>query len=109
MSSTEHDDATGALSLATPSNGDFAGRVAFAHSSEPPRSATADRAVVPRPERLVRRAGGALAPRALTAASAPVSIPARHCRSELALAPGETRRLVFVLGQGADRDEARAL
>jgi cyclic beta-1,2-glucan synthetase len=105
---TEVDADTGALLARNAFQTDFAGAVAFADVNLRPRTVTADRTeflgrngAVDRPAALERvglsgHAGAGLDPCA--ALMAP-----------LELAPGEQRAVVFVLGEGRDPAEARAL
>ena len=87
---------------------EFAQRVAFAHASETPRSATGDRLSFIGRNGSLAPAGGAAPPDARAASSAPGSIRARRCTSQVVLQPGEQRQIVFLLGQGADADARRA-
>jgi cyclic beta-1,2-glucan synthetase len=105
---TEVDPDTGAILATNPYNQEYARHVAFSYSGEPPASFTADRRSflgrngdLSRPDAvgrtvLSRQSGAALDPCA-----------ALHVTCELQ--PGETRTLVFLLGQGVDRDHVRDL
>ncbi|HUQ34570.1 MAG TPA: protein ndvB, partial [Pyrinomonadaceae bacterium] len=105
---TEVDEKTGTIYARNSYNNEFASRVAFVDMSETERSVTCDR------KEFIGRNGSLDNPAALRRArlsgrSGAGLDPCAAMQSFIELAPGESRQLIILLGEGEDVEEARSL
>jgi cellobiose phosphorylase len=104
----ERDERSGALLATNGYNTDFAGRTAFFFAERAEPTACADRAS------FFGVGGSRAAPAALAEAALPERLggaldPCSSLRVCVDLAPGEERQVIFLLGAGTSREQARAL
>ncbi len=88
--------------------GEFSGKIAFVAAGPPAQSVTADR------REFLGKHGSTSEPAGmrrvrLSGSTGPGVDPCAAIRTELTLYPGETRDVVFVMGQANDREEVRRL
>jgi cellobiose phosphorylase len=104
----ERDPETGAVLARNAWAGLFAEKIAFLASVPSPKSVTADRT------EFLGRDGSASSPAALGRVGLSGHVgsaldPCAVVMTEIVLAPGQTKEIVFVLGQADNRDEVRRL
>ncbi|NNJ12991.1 glycosyl transferase [Chloroflexales bacterium ZM16-3] len=105
---TSYDEEAAALLARNAYNVELGGRVAFLAASERMVSYTGDRTEFIGRNGDLRRPAG-MAARSLSGRAGVGHDPCGAIRCAVDLAPGEEREVVFLLGQGADADEARQL
>ena len=105
---TEIDEVSGALLATNAYNQEYARHVAFSYAGDAPSSFTADRAS------FLGRNGDISAPAAMNQADLSGHVgagldPCAALQVRCLLRPGERRQLLFLLGEGTDRDHVRQL
>jgi cyclic beta-1,2-glucan synthetase len=105
---TEHDQSSGLIFARNPYNNEFAKRIAFVATSEKEYSFTCDR------KEFLGRNGNPNHPAALerTHLSGRFGAgldPCAAMQTQIELAPGEEKEIIFLLGQAQDYEEAKSL
>ncbi|MEP6849049.1 MAG: glucoamylase family protein [Acidobacteriota bacterium] len=103
---TEIDSATGAILVKNPYNGEFADRIAFVASTESSHTWTCDR------QEFIGRNGTLARPAAMLRTNLSGAIgsgmdPCAGLQTKIEIEPGETREIVFLLGQEDSLENAR--
>ena len=106
---TELDPETGALFARNPFDPETGGRIAFADLDGCQTGFTTDRAAFLGPGGAHATPAALLHAERLKPAAGAGLDPCAVLSTELTLAPGESREIVWTIGQAADRNEARAL
>jgi len=104
----ERDPESGAILARNVWAGDFAEKIAFAASGAPTQSVTADRTEFLGEHDSVSRPA-ALKRVSLSGRAGPALDPCAAMTAEITLAPGETREVVFALGQADSLEEVHRL
>jgi cellobiose phosphorylase len=104
----EHDPESGAILARNAWAGNFAGKIAFVACGSPTQSVTADRTS------FLGEYGSISMPAALTSVglsgrTGPGLDPCAALMTELTLSPGETREVIFALGEADDLEEVHKL
>jgi cyclic beta-1,2-glucan synthetase len=105
---TELDEQSGAIFARNPYNNEFADRVAFADMSIKKRTVTCDRKEFLGRNRAPSRPA-ALRRASLSGRTGAGFDPCAAMQAMIELEPGETREIVFLLGEAGTKDEARAI
>jgi cellobiose phosphorylase len=105
---SERDSESGAIMARNAWAGDFAQKIAFLASGSPAQSATADRTEFLGKHGSVSTPAGLKRVR-LSGRVGPALDPCAAMTTEMTLASGETRQVIFVLGQAQSLEEVRQL
>lgn len=105
---SDRDDSTGALLARNPYNIEFGSQVAFLQASEPAQSWTADRGEFIGRGRTLRAPAALLRERLSNRSGAGLD-PCAALQVTLEIAPGDSRRVAFVLGAASEQSAALAL